>query len=108
MKAWFLFFIGTLAYFLYKYINRGSKQSSFSIVFWLKDNWPELVLSFLFDLAAVLILLDPNTAIDLAKITWMPAWLSFSAELFGAFFFGFGGGVIIYAVFKKKIKYSKE
>lgn len=38
MKNWVLFFLGTLAYFLYRFIKRKEKRPDFSIHFWIEDN----------------------------------------------------------------------
>lgn len=108
MKEWFLFFLGTLAYFLWIYNSRKDKSSDFSFKFWFKDNWNELLFTFVFDLAAVLILLDPETHIDLTKIEWFPAWLVLPFRLVGSFLIGYGGGWAIYLVFKKKAKYELD
>jgi len=105
MKAWILFFIGTLAYFLYKYINRSKKTIGFKLGFWIQDNWPELVLSFIVDFAMALVFLDKTPAVDFSQITWIPVWLKARAvlQLF-AFFLGYGGGLIVYNILKKKVK----
>lgn len=108
MKAWILFFLGTLAYFLYKYITRKDKRLDFSPVFWLKDNWPELAFSFVFDLAVMLIFMDEGTKIDLTKIAWFPVWLALPVKLCGAFAIGYGGGFAIYTIVQKKTKYEIE
>ena len=108
MKAWFLFFLGTLAYFLWKWIKRSKKTVGFSIKFWLKDNWSELVLSFVVDFAMALVFLDKTPAIDFEQIAWIPVWLKSGAvlQLF-AFFLGYGGGLIVYNMLKKKVKDAK-
>lgn len=104
-KAWILFFIGTLAYFLYKYISRSKKTIGFSLMFWLKDNWPELVLAFVVDFAMALIFLDKTPAIDFSQVEWIPTWLKARAALqLFAFFLGYGGGSIVYNILKKKVK----
>jgi hypothetical protein len=105
MKAWILFFLGSIAYFLYRFTTRRTK-ADFDFKFWMKDNWPELLLTFIFDFAAVLILLDPETNIDITKIEWMPSWLFLPFRLVGAFLTGYGGGWAIYSIFKKKVKYK--
>lgn len=107
MKPWILFFIGTLAYFVYRYMDRSNKEKP-SISFWWEDNWPELLFTFLFDLAAILILLDPDTKIDLTKIEWFPSWLVLPVRLVGSFLLGFGGGLAIYEVFKRKARHEIE
>ena len=57
-KSWVLFFLGTLAYFFYRYINRSDKSKEWSWKFWLNENFPELALSFIIDLALAIIALD--------------------------------------------------
>lgn len=106
MKAWFLFFLGTLAYFFDRYLNRKDKNKPVSLVFWLKDNWQELAFAFIIDLAIVIVVLDPHTTIDITKIAWLPDWLGFSVNLILSFFVGYGGGLIVYSAFKKKAKYT--
>lgn len=104
MKSWFLFFLGTLGYFLHRYIHRKDKQS-FDLRFWLQDNWPELLLAFIFDLAAMIIVMDPDTAIDLTQLlSQLPVGLVVSAKLVSAFACGFGIGWGVYTVLKKKVK----
>lgn len=102
MKSWVLFFLGTLAYFLSRYINRRKKNIDFDFNFWLKDNWPELTFAFIIDLAMVLIALDPDTNIDITGISWIPEWLTFPVKLLVSFGIGFGGGAGVYAAFRNK------
>jgi len=102
-----MFILGTLAYFLQRYSNRKVKDS-FDFKFWLKDNWNELLLAFIFDLAAMIILLDPDTAIDITKIEWMPAFLMLPVKLVGSFLIGYGGGLAVYSIFRKKVEYIKD
>lgn len=104
---WILFFIGTLAYFLYKYINRSKKTIGFSLKYWARDNWAELTLAFIVDFGMALIFLDK--AIDFSQVTWIPTWLNpdGALQLF-AFFLGYGGGVIVYNILKKKVKDAKD
>ena len=102
-----MFILGTLAYFLQRYSNRKVKDS-FDLKFWLKDNWNELVLAFIFDLAAMIILLDPATSIDITQIEWMPAFLVLPVKLVGSFLVGYGGGLAVYSIFRKKVKYVQD
>jgi hypothetical protein len=110
MKAWFLFILGSVAYFLVRYGNEKKTLTKmakdFDINYWLADNWNELLVIFIFDLAAVIILFDPVTAIDLTKIEWFPVYLALPAKLVGSFLVGYGGGWGIYSVFNKKVKYE--
>ena len=102
MKSWVLFFLGTFAYFLNRYNSRKNRKEGFDFSYWLKDNWPELLFTFIFDLALVMIALDPDTNIDITKISWIPEWLTFPAKLLVSFGIGYGGGYAIYMAFKSK------
>ena len=108
MKYWFLFLLGTLAYFVRKYIFRSKKTVGFSPKYWAKNNWPELLFAFIFDLAAMIILLDPETSIDLNTLQWVPAGMILPAKMIMSFVIGYGGAYGIYQVFKKKVNSIKE
>jgi len=109
MKAWFLFILGSLAYFLVRYGDDKKKLSKmiadFDLRYWWRDNWNELLVVAIFDLAAVMILFDPETAIDITKIEAIPSWLILPIKLVGAFILGYGGGWSVYGIFRKKAKY---
>lgn len=108
MKIWILFFLGTLAYFLYKYINRSKRTVGFSIGYWIRDNWSELALAFIVDFAMALIFLGKTSSIDFSQISWIPSWINSTGALqLFAFFLGYGGGVLVYNIIKKKVKDSK-
>ena len=47
--------IGILIFFINRYANRTKKTIGFSLKFWLKDNWPEVSSTLLFDLALIVI-----------------------------------------------------
>lgn len=57
--------IGILIYFINRYANRTKKTIGFSLKFWLKDNWPEVSSTLLFDLALMILLLNKDTIISL-------------------------------------------
>ena len=107
MKSWLLFFLGTLAYFLIRYANRTDKAPSFSFSFWIRDNWVQLAVALILDLAAMIILLDSGTNLTLWLKTFLPAGVAVSAELVIALGCGLGLGAGAYEVFKKKLKNVK-
>jgi hypothetical protein len=106
MKAWLLFVIGTLAYFDLRFINRKDK-SVFNIGFWLKDNWPELLFTFLLDLIAMIILMDADTNITAWLTTKLPDGLVLPSKLVFSAFCGLGFGHIGYELIKKTVKKGK-
>jgi hypothetical protein len=57
--------IGILIYFINRFANRTKKTVGFSFTFWLKDNWPELSSTLLFDAALMILLLQKDTMINL-------------------------------------------
>jgi len=71
----------------------------------VRDNWPALVLTFLIDFGIVFAFLDEAVNIDFSLINWIPDWLpeGLIIKLF-ALFLGYGGGVIVYNIIKKKVK----
>ena len=113
IKAWVLFFLGTGAYFITRYGNKRNKSRDFDLKFWLNDNWPELSVAFIVDLAMTLLILDPATQIDMSGVAWWPQWLTLPIAAAIAFFLGYGGGAIVYGAFKGKAdrmltRYKKE
>jgi hypothetical protein len=104
MTAWLLFIIGTLAYFLIRYIGRTDKTKSFDFGFWLKDNWAELGVSLLLDLAVMIILMQSDTDITTWLNKYLPEGVTVSAKLVVSLACGLGLGATIYAIFSKKVK----
>ncbi len=104
MKAWFLFFLGTLAYFLIRYTNRRDKEPKFSFRFWVRDNWVQMAIALILDLAAMIILLDSGTNLTEWLRTFLPPGVVISAELVIALGCGLGLGAGAYETFKKKLK----
>ena len=107
MKSWLLFFLGTMAYFLIRYANRTDKVPGFSFKFWIRDNWVQMAVALLLDLAAMIILLDSGTNLTEWLKTFLPAGVAVSAELVIALACGLGLGAGAYEVFKKRLKNVK-
>lgn len=103
MKSWLLFLIGTLAYFDLRFINRTDK-SVFNVKFWLKDNWPELLFTFLLDLIAMIILMDSDTNITAWLSSKIPMGVVLPAKLVFSALCGLGFGYIGYEAIQKTFK----
>lgn len=107
IKAWLLFLLGTIAFFLYRYIRRDDKSKALSVRYWIKDNWQEFLLCLIFDFAAMIVLLDNSTIVDLSKLwSFLPADVTVSTKLVLSFIIGYGGGWGIYNMLKKKVQYE--
>jgi hypothetical protein len=106
MKAWLLFLLGTLAYFDLRFMKRKDK-TSFDVKFWIKDNWPELLFTFIIDLIAMIILMDADTNITAWLTTKLPDGLVLPAKLLSAAACGLGLGYIGYEFVQRTIKKSK-
>ena len=104
MTAWLLFIIGTLAYFLIRYNGRENKAPSLDLGFWFKDNWSELTVALLLDLAVMIILMQNDTNITDWLNKYLPEGVTLSAKLVGSLACGLGLGAAIYAIFSKKVK----
>lgn len=103
MKAWILFFIGTLIYFLLRYNGRTDKTKEFNMKFWFQDNWPELTVTFLLDLLVMMILMDENTNIVGFLDSFLPIGIVVPAQLVIGASCGLGVGAGIYELFKNKL-----
>jgi uncharacterized membrane protein len=98
--------LGIAICFLTKYSGRREQDKTFSLSFWLKDNWPELAITVLFDAAMVLLVMTGD--IELNVTQFIPEWVANVGALTISFLLGLGVAAAIYEVFKKKIIYSKE
>jgi len=101
MKLWFMFFLGSVFYFWQRYCRRDKKTVGFSFKYWLKDNLPEFITTIILDIAAMVILTDKGTVIDLT--VWLPAGFQIAGNLVIAFAIGAGFAKIWYELFKKKV-----
>jgi len=106
MKAWFLFLLGTLAYFDLRFIKRKDK-SNFDLKFWLKDNWPELVFTFILDLIVMIILMDSETSVTEWLNSKIPLGLVLPSKLIFAALCGLGFGKIGYEMINRTVKKKK-
>jgi len=104
MKAWILFILGSLAYFLIRYSKRRNKLADFDFKFWLKDNWPELSVILILDIAVMIIFMDAGTNITEWLTTFLPAGIAVSTTLVAALACGLGLGKGIYEAFRRKLK----
>jgi purine-cytosine permease-like protein len=98
--------LGILIYFLNRYNNRRSKDKSFSINFWVKDNWPELLIVLLVDISIMLLLILNDISIDAAQ--FLPTWLVKIGDLGIAWLIGLGLASLIYSIFRKKVSEAND
>lgn len=98
--------LGILIYFLNRYNNRRSKDKSFSINFWVKDNWPELLIVLLVDVSIMLLLILNDISIDAAQ--FLPTWLVKIGDLGIAWLIGLGLASLIYSIFRKKVSDAND
>jgi len=75
MKAWLLFFLGTLAYFLIRYAGRTDKSKEPDLIFWFKDNWVQLTAGFILDLIAMILLTDTSINLEIWLSKYVPEGL---------------------------------
>lgn len=103
MKVWFVFFLGTIAYFIQKYSNRKDKANP-SLRYYLKNNWSRVVPAFIFDLILMIIVTDEETIIDMSPIlAKLPFGIVLSGKLLLSAVIGYGVAYAAYRTKKKKI-----
>ena len=98
--VWFLAFLGIAISFLVKFAKRTNKERSWSIVFWVKDNWAETVASVLMVIALVIIFKEAtfDDAIIRDKLPWIA---SLPMDKVVALATGYLNNVIFYALIKR-------
>lgn len=94
--------IGIAIYFLTRYNGRREQDKTFSMKFWIKDNWPELTITVLFDAALVLLVMVGDIQLNVQE--FLPDWVTSVGGLTLSFLLGLGVAASIYEVFKSKIK----
>ena len=94
-----------LIYFISKYANRTHK-TKFSSKFWFKDNWPELASTMLINIALMLLLMQPETNINIDD--WLKANVPFALQIaikpLFSLLLGLGLSALLYGMFKKKTR----
>jgi hypothetical protein len=94
-----------MIYFLGRFQGRKQKDKTFSIAFWVTDNWVELLIILLVDISIMLLLITNDISIDAAQ--FIPSWLVKIGDLGIAWLVGFGLSAIIYNIILKKIADAK-
>lgn len=100
MLAWLLALIGIWMSFLVKFINRKDKNKEPNPVFWIKDNYPELLVSLLSMITLVIIFQKSefdNTFLS-DKFPWIK---SVPLDLVAAALAGYLNNALWYAIVKK-------
>ena len=100
MLVWIMALLGILTSFFVKYSNRTSKEKSWSLIFWVKDNYAEMVVSFLSMVMLVIIFqrTEFNDSVLIEKLPWIT---SLPMDLIGAALAGYLNNTIWYAIVKK-------
>ena len=105
MVNWILNLIGVMIYFINKYANRKNK-TKWNGLFWLNDNWPELATTLLINIALMLLLMQPETNINIDE--WLkdnvPFALQIAIKPLFSLLLGLGLSAFLYGMFKKKTR----
>jgi hypothetical protein len=98
--------LGIAICFLTKFSSRREQDKTFSFSFWIKDNWPELTIIGLFDIAIIGLLLVGDIQINVTE--FVPEWIAVIGNNAVAFLLGLGLSAGIYEIIKKKVIYTRE
>jgi hypothetical protein len=106
MLNWVLNFIGIAIYFINRFANRRVKTAKFTFRYWLKDNFPELSSTLLINIALMLLLMQPETNINIDEIIkeYVPFGLELAVKPLFSFLLGLGLSSAFYSLFRKKVK----
>ena len=105
MVNWILNLIGVMIYFINKYANRKNK-TKWNGLFWLNDNWPELASTMLINIALMLLLMQPETNINIDDLIkeHVPFALQVAVKPLFSLLLGLGLSAFLYSLFRKKVK----
>lgn len=105
MVNWILNLIGVMVYFINKYANRKNK-TKFNGKYWLNDNWPELACTLLLNIALMLLLMQPETNINIDELIKenIPFSLQLAVKPLFSLLLGLGLSEFFYKMFKSKTK----
>jgi hypothetical protein len=102
MINWILAAVGLAIYFLVRYKARRNKNK-FNLKFWLKDNWPEVVISLLATFAFMIIMTDENAELDFTEmLANVPFVKSLPADKLVSLAVGYLNSWLVYTIFKVK------
>lgn len=79
MLNWILNIIGIVAYFIGRFAKRKSKTIQPTFKFWFKDNWAELTVTFLINLAIMLIVSMKQLSVNMD--VWLQEKLPFNISI---------------------------
>lgn len=99
----FINVIGILIFFINRYAGRKDKTKDPNIKYWLKDNWEQLTVIALFDIALMILMSKEGLNIDFSKLEFLPNWLQFTGDLAFSFVLGVAGAWLAYCAYKKLI-----
>ena len=98
--VWLIAFLGIVLSFFVKYAKRTAKEKSWSFTYWFKDNWPEVIASFLS--MFILVIIFKQTEFDQSALVEKIPWVtSLPMDLVSAALAGYLNNTLWYAIVKK-------
>ena len=97
--------IGIAIFFLTRFVTRTDKTKKPSRSYWIRNNWPELVIILLFDAGLMLIQVFGGISINYEKILpGLGEAATFTGEIAACFFIGLVLAFVIYMIYKTAIR----
>ena len=97
--------IGVLIFFLSRFQGRTDKTKNLSISYWLKDNWGELTIIALFDIALMILVFAGGLEINFEKLApLLPEGVKMAGDGAMCFIIGLFLAWAFYNGYKKVVK----
>jgi Kef-type K+ transport system membrane component KefB len=97
--------LGILIFFLNRYAGRTDKAQPFSGKKWLSENWEQLTIVALFDVALMLLVINGGLEFNFEKIAPMlPEGVKLAGDLSLCFLVGLLFAWLVYVGYKKMVK----
>jgi hypothetical protein len=101
--------LGMMIFFLLRFNGRADKAKEPSIGFWMKDNWVELIVILLFDIAFMILGVFGGLKVDFTKLLpSLPDWITIVGDWALCFIIGLFGAYAGYTLIKAKVDYTKQ
>ena len=96
--------LGVLIFFFARLAGRKNREQPLSIKFWLKDNWEQLIIIALFDVALMLLVFQGGIQFNFDKLTPMlPEGLQIAGDSALCFLVGLFFAWSVYLGYKKMV-----
>ncbi|HOF92534.1 MAG: hypothetical protein GX467_02965 [Rikenellaceae bacterium] len=95
--------LGIAIFYVIRLVNRSTKNK-LSLKFWIKENWPELLITTLINFCVLILLLHHATDVSALLEKFVPSGMVLAGKPAAAFAVGLFASYMIYEYVNEKLK----